>query len=48
MTPTELASKLTADPSFRSSGVQLVARVIPGTIKRVQGGKEYAIAHSSD
>ncbi len=42
LTPTEFATKLTADPSFRSSGVKLGARVIPGTIKRVPGGKEYA------
>jgi cytochrome c-type biogenesis protein CcmE len=42
LTPTELATKLDADPGFRSAGVKIGARVVPGSIKRVPGGKEYA------
>lgn len=42
LTPTELATKLTADPTFRNSGVKIGARVVPGSITRVPGGKEYA------
>lgn len=42
LTPTELAAKLTADPSFRDAGVKVGARVVPGSIKRDPGGREYA------
>lgn len=42
LTPTEFATKLTADPTFRKTGVKMGARVVPGTIQRVPGGKEYA------
>jgi cytochrome c-type biogenesis protein CcmE len=42
LTPTELASRLSADPTFRSTGVKVGARVVPGSIKRVPGGREYA------
>jgi len=42
LTPTEFATKLTADPTFRNTGVKMGARVVPGTIQRVPGGKEYA------
>ena len=42
LTPTELATKLTADPGFRGTGVKIGARVVPGTIKRYPGGREYA------
>ncbi len=42
LTPTELATKLTADPSLRDVGVKLGARVVPGSIKREAGGREYA------
>ena len=42
LTPTELATRLNADPTFRNTGVKLGARVVPGSIKRVPGGKEYA------
>jgi cytochrome c-type biogenesis protein CcmE len=42
LTPTELATKLDADPSFRNTGVKIGARVVPGSIERVPGGKEYA------
>jgi cytochrome c-type biogenesis protein CcmE len=41
LTPTELATKLQADPSFRNTGVKIGARVVPGSIKRVPGGREY-------
>lgn len=42
LTPTELATKLDADPSFRNTGVKIGARVVPGSITRVPGGREYA------
>ncbi len=42
LTPSELATKLSADPSLRHTGVKLGARVVPGSITRVPGGKEYA------
>ena len=42
LTPTELATKLDADPSFRNTGVKIGARVVPGSIERIPGGKEYA------
>lgn len=41
-TPTELESKISADPSFRSTGVKVGARVVPGSIRRDPGGREYA------
>jgi cytochrome c-type biogenesis protein CcmE len=41
LTPTELATKLKADPAFRNAGVKMGARVVPGSITRVPGGKEY-------
>src|SRR5215203_203264 len=42
LTPTELATKLDADPTFRNTGVKIGARVVPGSIQRTPGGKEYA------
>ena len=42
LTPTELATKLDADPGFRTAGVKVGARVVPGSIQRVPGGKEYS------
>lgn len=42
VTPSELATKLAADPSLHGVGVKLGARVVPGTIKREAGGREYA------
>ncbi|HEX7939323.1 MAG TPA: cytochrome c maturation protein CcmE [Gemmatimonadaceae bacterium] len=42
LTPTELATKLTADSSFHDVGMKLGARVVPGSIKREAGGREYA------
>jgi cytochrome c-type biogenesis protein CcmE len=42
LTPTELATKLQADPSLRDVGVKLGARVVPGSIRRHEGGREYA------
>ena len=47
LTPTELATKLTADPTFRNTGVKLGARVVPGSIQRIPGGREYAF-HVTD
>jgi cytochrome c-type biogenesis protein CcmE len=42
LTPTELATKLKADPGFTNVGVKVGARVVPGSIERMAGGKEYA------
>jgi len=42
MTPTELSAKMKADPAFSNTGVKVGARVVPGTIERQAGGKEYA------
>ena len=42
LTPTELSTKLRADPTLHSVGVKLGARVVPGTIHRSEGGREYS------
>ena len=42
VTPTELTTKIAADPSLRGVGIKLGARVVPGSIKRAAGGREYA------
>ncbi len=34
LTPSELAEKVAADPSFRDVGVKMGASVVPGTIER--------------
>lgn len=47
VTPSELATKLAADPSLHGVGIKLGARVVPGSIKRVAGGREYAF-HVTD
>lgn len=41
LTPTELSSKLVSDPGLRDIGVKVGARVVPGSIQRLAGGKEY-------
>ena len=40
LTPSELASHVTADPSFYRTGVKVGARVVPGSIVREPGGRE--------
>jgi len=42
VTPSELAAKLEADPTLHGVGLKLGARVVPGSIKRQAGGREYA------
>ncbi|MBA3671422.1 MAG: cytochrome c maturation protein CcmE [Gemmatimonadaceae bacterium] len=42
LTPTELATRIQGDPTFRNTGVKLGARVVAGSIDRMPGGKEYA------
>jgi len=42
LTPSELATKLSADPTLHGVGVKLGARVVAGSIKREAGGREYA------
>jgi len=42
LTPGELATKIQADPTFANSGVKVGARVVPGSIRRDPGGKQYS------
>jgi cytochrome c-type biogenesis protein CcmE len=42
LTPSELSTKVAADPSLRDVGIKLGARVVPGSIERVAGGRQYA------
>lgn len=42
VTPTELSTKIAADPTLHGVGIKLGARVVPGSITRVAGGREYA------
>lgn len=42
LTPTELTTKLASDSTFRDVGVKVGARVVPGSIQRDPGGREYA------
>src|SRR2546427_697542 len=42
LTPSELSTKLAADPSLRAVGIKMGARVVPGSIRRAAGGREYA------
>lgn len=39
VTPSELAAKVEADPSFHNTGVKMGARVVPGSIRREDGGR---------
>ncbi|HVE77963.1 MAG TPA: cytochrome c maturation protein CcmE [Gemmatimonadaceae bacterium] len=41
LTPSELAAKVRADPSFYGTGMKMGARVVPGTIRRDPGGRHY-------
>lgn len=40
LTPSELASKISTDPTFYETGVKVGARVVPGSIVRAPGGRE--------
>ena len=42
--PSELAAKVTADPTFRNAGVKVGARVVPGSIKRDPSGRSLTFA----
>ena len=42
VTPTELTTKIAVDPTLHGVGIKLGARVVPGSIKRAAGGREYA------
>jgi cytochrome c-type biogenesis protein CcmE len=42
MTPTELSTKLQQDSTFRTVGVKVGARVVPGSVTKAPGGREYA------
>ncbi|MFN2400481.1 MAG: cytochrome c maturation protein CcmE [Gemmatimonadaceae bacterium] len=39
LTPTELATKVSRDPSLYETGIKVGARVVPGTIVRDPGGR---------
>ena len=40
LTPSELSTKISADPTFYETGVKVGARVVPGSIVRAPGGRE--------
>jgi cytochrome c-type biogenesis protein CcmE len=42
LTPTELSAKLAADSTLHGVGIKLGARVVPGSIQRMAGGREYS------
>ena len=44
LTPSELSAKVAADSTFRSTGVRVGARVVPGSIQRQPGGRDYAFS----
>ena len=44
LTPTEMQSRIAADPSLRDVGIKLGARVVPGSIQRTAGGRDYAFS----
>lgn len=39
LTPTELAAKASADPTFHDVGVKMGARVVPGSVRRDAGAR---------
>ena len=41
VTPSEMAARIKSDPGFRGADVRIGARVVPGSIKRDPGGREY-------
>jgi cytochrome c-type biogenesis protein CcmE len=42
LTPSELSTRMKADPGFKGADVRIGARVVPGTIVRAPSGREYA------
>lgn len=40
LTPTELETRVSRDPSFYQTGVKVGARVVPGSIDRAPGGRD--------
>ena len=44
LTPTELAQKVSHDPSMYETGVKVGARVVPGSIRRDPSGKDMTFA----
>ncbi len=44
LTPGELAAKVSADPTFKETGVKIGARVVPGSIRREPGGRSLTFA----
>ena len=48
LTPTELNAKITADPSFRRSGVKVGARIVPGSYQKGQGVHHFVVEDPND
>lgn len=44
LTPTEMTARVSADSSLRGIGIKLGARVVPGSIQRFAGGRDYAFS----
>jgi cytochrome c-type biogenesis protein CcmE len=42
LTPSEMAARIKADPTFKGADVRVGARVVPGSITRDPGGREYS------
>src|ERR1043165_2465135 len=42
LTPSQLVARLKADPGFKGADVRVGARVVPGSIQRDPGGREYS------
>lgn len=48
LTPTELNAKISADPTFRRSGVKVGARVVPGTYQKLEGAHRFVVEDPND
>src|SRR3954469_23080942 len=44
LTPSEMSARLASDPSLHDVGIKLGARVVPGSIQRFAGGRQYAFS----
>jgi len=42
LTPSAMRARIQADPTFKGADVRIGARVVPGSIKRDPGGREYS------
>ena len=48
LTPTELYSKVTADPTFHDVGVKVGGRVVPGTYEKAADGHRFVVHDVED